>query len=200
MVLRELHARPCAVRRGTLLGEEDLQTSWAEVDPGEELRAGLGNCWVKSDRNPSGLGPQEGPRGGGKERAGSSLDCPVPKHPHHGSAATGEPRVPLPHAVPRLAFCVLASVPGTTGLSLLLPAAASRMIANSLNRDSPPGTPPRRPDTSASKISVTVSNKMAAKSAKAAGEGLGQTAGGAGHERGLADGTWGSRSKHHRVL
>ncbi|XP_028025151.2 uncharacterized protein C19orf47 homolog isoform X1 [Balaenoptera acutorostrata] len=47
--------------------------------------------------------------------------------------------------------------------------AASRMITNSLNRDSPPGTPPRRPDTSTSKISVTVSNKMAAKSAKAAG-------------------------------
>nr|KAF6406219.1 hypothetical protein HJG59_001753 [Molossus molossus] len=46
--------------------------------------------------------------------------------------------------------------------------AASRMIANSLNRDSPPGTPPRRPDTSTSKISITVSNKMAAKSAKAA--------------------------------
>ncbi|XP_022441350.1 uncharacterized protein C19orf47 homolog isoform X6 [Delphinapterus leucas] len=46
--------------------------------------------------------------------------------------------------------------------------AASRMITNSLNRDSPPGTPPRRPDTSTSKISVTVSNKMAARSAKAA--------------------------------
>ncbi|XP_064149727.1 uncharacterized protein C19orf47 homolog isoform X2 [Loxodonta africana] len=46
--------------------------------------------------------------------------------------------------------------------------AASRMIANSLNRDSPPGTPPRRPDTSTSKISITVSNKMATKSAKAA--------------------------------
>lgn len=45
--------------------------------------------------------------------------------------------------------------------------AASRMITNSLNRDSPPGTPPRRPDTSTSKISITVSNKMAAKSAKA---------------------------------
>ena len=42
------------------------------------------------------------------------------------------------------------------------------MITNSLNRDSPPGTPPRRPDTSTSKISVTVPNKMAAKSAKAA--------------------------------
>ncbi|KAB1274790.1 Uncharacterized protein Cadr_000011720 [Camelus dromedarius] len=52
--------------------------------------------------------------------------------------------------------------------SSFLPTAASRMITNSLNRDSPPGTPPRRPDTSASKISVTVSNKMAAKSAKAA--------------------------------
>nr|XP_028696026.1 uncharacterized protein C19orf47 homolog isoform X6 [Macaca mulatta] len=47
--------------------------------------------------------------------------------------------------------------------------AASRMITNSLNHDSPPSTPPRRPDTSTSKISVTVSNKMAAKSAKATG-------------------------------
>lgn len=46
--------------------------------------------------------------------------------------------------------------------------AASRMIANSLNHDSPPHTPARRSDTSTSKISVTVSNKMAAKSAKAA--------------------------------
>lgn len=61
--------------------------------------------------------------------------------------------------------------PRPTGLSSFLLAAASRMITNSLNRDSPPGTPPRRPDTSTSKISVTVSNKMAAKSAKAAGEG-----------------------------
>lgn len=43
--------------------------------------------------------------------------------------------------------------------------AASRMIANSLHRDSP--TPPRRPDSSTSKISVTVSNKMA-RSTKAA--------------------------------
>ncbi|XP_047650300.1 uncharacterized protein C19orf47 homolog isoform X3 [Phacochoerus africanus] len=50
--------------------------------------------------------------------------------------------------------------------------AASRMITNSLNRDSPPGTPPRRPDTSTSKISVTVPNKMAAKSAKAAAAAL----------------------------
>ncbi|KAK7801168.1 hypothetical protein U0070_007082 [Myodes glareolus] len=48
------------------------------------------------------------------------------------------------------------------------PTAASRMITNSLNHDSPPHTPPRRSDTSSSKISVTVSNKMAAKSAKAA--------------------------------
>lgn len=46
--------------------------------------------------------------------------------------------------------------------------AASRMITNSLNHDSPPHTPPRRSDTSTSKISVTVSNRMAAKSAKAA--------------------------------
>ncbi|XP_051018628.1 uncharacterized protein C19orf47 homolog isoform X2 [Acomys russatus] len=46
--------------------------------------------------------------------------------------------------------------------------AASRMITNSLNHDSSPHTPPRRSDTSTSKISVTVSNKMAAKSAKAA--------------------------------
>ncbi|XP_059575123.1 uncharacterized protein C19orf47 homolog isoform X2 [Alligator mississippiensis] len=42
--------------------------------------------------------------------------------------------------------------------------AATRMIANSLSRDSPPLTPVRRPDTaSTSKISVTVSNKLAAK-------------------------------------
>ncbi|XP_026577296.1 uncharacterized protein C19orf47 homolog [Pseudonaja textilis] len=46
--------------------------------------------------------------------------------------------------------------------------AATRMIANSLRRDSPPSTPVRRPDTSASKISITVSNKMAGKSTKAA--------------------------------
>uniref|UniRef100_A0A8D0HMI4 Chromosome 19 open reading frame 47 n=1 Tax=Sphenodon punctatus TaxID=8508 RepID=A0A8D0HMI4_SPHPU len=43
--------------------------------------------------------------------------------------------------------------------------AATRMIANSLSRDSPPSTPVRRPDTSTSKISVTVSNKMAVKNA-----------------------------------
>ncbi|XP_043390510.1 uncharacterized protein C19orf47 homolog isoform X6 [Chelonia mydas] len=46
--------------------------------------------------------------------------------------------------------------------------AATRMIANSLSRDSPPATPVRRPDTNTSKISVTVSNKMAVKNAKAA--------------------------------
>ncbi|KAJ7303845.1 hypothetical protein JRQ81_011353 [Phrynocephalus forsythii] len=46
--------------------------------------------------------------------------------------------------------------------------AATRMITNSLSRDSPPSTPVRRPDTSTSKISITVSNKMAAKNAKAA--------------------------------
>ncbi|XP_030076012.1 uncharacterized protein C19orf47 homolog [Microcaecilia unicolor] len=45
---------------------------------------------------------------------------------------------------------------------------ATRMIANSLSRDSPPTTPVRRPDTSTSKISVTVSNKMAVKNAQAA--------------------------------
>ncbi|CAI5780778.1 DUF5577 domain-containing protein [Podarcis lilfordi] len=45
--------------------------------------------------------------------------------------------------------------------------AATRMIANSLSRDSPPSTPVRRPDTSTSKISITVSNKMAGKNAKA---------------------------------
>ncbi|XP_029427386.1 uncharacterized protein C19orf47 homolog [Rhinatrema bivittatum] len=45
---------------------------------------------------------------------------------------------------------------------------ATRMIANSLSRDSPPSTPVRRPDTSTSKISVTVSNKMAVKNAQAA--------------------------------
>ncbi|XP_032084138.1 uncharacterized protein C19orf47 homolog isoform X2 [Thamnophis elegans] len=46
--------------------------------------------------------------------------------------------------------------------------AATRMIANSLSRDSPPSTPVRRPDSNASKISITVSNKMAGKSPKAA--------------------------------
>ncbi|XP_068766386.1 uncharacterized protein C19orf47 homolog isoform X2 [Struthio camelus] len=45
--------------------------------------------------------------------------------------------------------------------------AATRMIANSLSRESPPATPVRRPDTSTSKISVTVSNKLAAKNTKA---------------------------------
>ncbi|XP_078516784.1 uncharacterized protein C19orf47 homolog isoform X1 [Lissotriton helveticus] len=45
---------------------------------------------------------------------------------------------------------------------------ATRMIANSLSRESPPGTPTRRPDTSTSKISVTVSNKAAVKNTKAA--------------------------------
>ncbi|XP_054855472.1 uncharacterized protein C19orf47 homolog isoform X2 [Eublepharis macularius] len=46
--------------------------------------------------------------------------------------------------------------------------AASRMIANSLSRDSPPSTPVRRPDSNASKISITVSNKLAVKNVKAA--------------------------------
>lgn len=45
---------------------------------------------------------------------------------------------------------------------------ATRMIANALSRESPPGTPTRRPDTSTSKISVTVSNKAAVKNTKAA--------------------------------
>ncbi|XP_018420564.1 PREDICTED: uncharacterized protein C19orf47 homolog [Nanorana parkeri] len=43
---------------------------------------------------------------------------------------------------------------------------ATRMIANSLSRDSPPSTPVRRPETSTSKISVTVSNKVALKNAQ----------------------------------
>ncbi|XP_068105607.1 uncharacterized protein C19orf47 homolog isoform X5 [Hyperolius riggenbachi] len=46
---------------------------------------------------------------------------------------------------------------------------ATRMIANSLSRDSPPSTPVRRPETSTSKISVTVSNKVAMKNAQVAG-------------------------------
>ncbi|XP_066560137.1 uncharacterized protein C19orf47 homolog isoform X4 [Amia ocellicauda] len=41
---------------------------------------------------------------------------------------------------------------------------ATRMIANSLSRDSPPNTPVRRPDN---RLSVTVSNKQAAKNTKA---------------------------------
>ncbi|KAG9472954.1 uncharacterized protein C19orf47 homolog isoform X2 [Eleutherodactylus coqui] len=44
---------------------------------------------------------------------------------------------------------------------------ATRMIANSLSRDSPPSTPVRRPETSTSKISVTVSNKVALKKSQA---------------------------------
>uniref|UniRef100_H3BHS5 Chromosome 19 open reading frame 47 n=1 Tax=Latimeria chalumnae TaxID=7897 RepID=H3BHS5_LATCH len=44
---------------------------------------------------------------------------------------------------------------------------ATRMIANSLSRDSPSTTPVRRPETSTSKISITVSNKMATKNTKA---------------------------------
>ncbi|XP_072346095.1 uncharacterized protein C19orf47 homolog isoform X2 [Scyliorhinus torazame] len=42
---------------------------------------------------------------------------------------------------------------------------ASRMIANSLSRDSPPSTPVRRSETNTSKISVTVANKLATKKA-----------------------------------
>ncbi|XP_038641810.1 uncharacterized protein C19orf47 homolog isoform X2 [Scyliorhinus canicula] len=42
---------------------------------------------------------------------------------------------------------------------------ASRMIANSLSRDSPPSTPVRRSETNTSKISVTVANKRATKKA-----------------------------------
>ncbi|XP_056396812.1 uncharacterized protein C19orf47 homolog isoform X4 [Hyla sarda] len=44
---------------------------------------------------------------------------------------------------------------------------ATRMIANSLSRDSPPSTPVRRPENSTSKISVTVSNKVALKKSQA---------------------------------
>ncbi|KAM4801524.1 uncharacterized protein C19orf47 homolog isoform X5 [Urocitellus parryii] len=64
--------------------------------------------------------------------------------------------------------CSPSPLPGELQLRRGASSAASRMIANSLNRDSPPSTPARRSDTSTSKISVTVSNKMAAKSAKAA--------------------------------
>ncbi|XP_072919944.1 uncharacterized protein C19orf47 homolog isoform X1 [Hemitrygon akajei] len=42
---------------------------------------------------------------------------------------------------------------------------ASRMITNSLSRESPPSTPLRRPETTTSKISVTVANKLATKKA-----------------------------------
>ncbi|XP_069765250.1 uncharacterized protein C19orf47 homolog isoform X2 [Narcine bancroftii] len=42
---------------------------------------------------------------------------------------------------------------------------ASRMIANSLSRESSPSTPVRRPETTTSKISVTVANKLATKKA-----------------------------------
>ncbi|XP_055519599.1 uncharacterized protein C19orf47 homolog isoform X2 [Leucoraja erinacea] len=42
---------------------------------------------------------------------------------------------------------------------------ATRMIANSLSRESPPTTPVRRPEPTTSKISVTVANKLATKKA-----------------------------------
>ncbi|XP_043937337.1 uncharacterized protein C19orf47 homolog isoform X2 [Protopterus annectens] len=45
---------------------------------------------------------------------------------------------------------------------------AARMITSSLSRDLPSFTPSRRPDTGTSKISVTVSNKMATKNAETA--------------------------------
>lgn len=110
--------------------------------------------------NSSGLGCKKGPPWAGLVPGRQAL----PRLPRLDSTAHSVPRWPSPS-------CPTFPGPRLTGLSsfLLLPA-ASRMITNSLNRDSPPGTPPRRPDTSTSKISVTVSNKMAAKSAKAAGE------------------------------
>ncbi|XP_010612782.1 uncharacterized protein C19orf47 homolog isoform X2 [Fukomys damarensis] len=94
-----------------------------------------------------------------------------------GVTVVGDIIAILKHAkvVHRQDMCKAAteSVPGSpssplpTELRRGTSSAASRMITNSLNCDSPPGTPPRRPDTSTSKISVTVSNKMAAKSSKA---------------------------------
>lgn len=107
----------------------------------------------------SGLGFKKGPPWAGLVPGRQAL----PRPPHLDSTAHSVLRCPSPS-------CPHFPGPCLTRLSSFLLLAASRMITNSLNRDSPPGTPPRRPDTSTSKISVTVSNKMAAKSAKAAGE------------------------------
>lgn len=114
-------------------------------------------------------GLRKGPQGR-EGRASYWEDRPTPSMPALTVQPQGASGCPIPMLRSQGCLPHPDPFPGPrpTGLSSFLLAAASRMITNSLNRDSPPGTPPRRPDTSTSKISVTVSNKMAAKSAKAA--------------------------------
>ncbi|XP_069799599.1 uncharacterized protein C19orf47 homolog [Dendropsophus ebraccatus] len=92
-----------------------------------------------------------------------------------GITAVGDVIAILKHAkvVHRQDICkALTETPNQTSMQSELRrnanSPATRMIANSLSRDSPPSTPIRRPETSTSKISVTVSNKVALKKAQAA--------------------------------
>lgn len=128
-----------------------------------------------------------------RQEGWASSRRPTPKHPPtrtvQPQGASGHPFPIQSPGLPPPSWPLSQGPPNQT--LLFPPTAASRMIANSLNRDSPPGTPPRRPDTGTSKISVTVSNKMAAKSAKAAGEGARAGGRGAGGECGLAGSTGG---------
>lgn len=145
----------------------------------DRVSAGLGTWWANCGRSHQTLGLTEGPWSGAGRLVPGNTGPANPQAPHlrtvlpQGGSACRFPTQsqgrPSPAGTPSQG--ALPPRVRSTGLSPFLPTAASRMIANSLNRDSPPGTPPRRPDTSTSKISVTVSNKMAAKSAKAAGEG-----------------------------
>ncbi|XP_044125042.1 uncharacterized protein C19orf47 homolog isoform X1 [Bufo gargarizans] len=92
-----------------------------------------------------------------------------------GITAVGDVIAILKHAkiVHRQDICnALTEVPSQTSMQSELRrnanSPATRMIANSLSRDSPPSPPLRRPETSTSKISVTVSNKVALKKSQAA--------------------------------
>ncbi|XP_063793751.1 uncharacterized protein C19orf47 homolog isoform X2 [Pseudophryne corroboree] len=91
-----------------------------------------------------------------------------------GITAVGDVIAILKHAkvVHRQDICKALTEPNSqTSIQTELRRSANsptRMIANSLSRDSPPSTPVRRPEPSTSKISVTVSNKVALKNAQAA--------------------------------
>ncbi|KAM3911055.1 uncharacterized protein C19orf47 homolog isoform 2-T3 [Leptodactylus fuscus] len=91
-----------------------------------------------------------------------------------GITAVGDVIAILKHAkvVHRQDICkALTEAPSQTSMQSELRrtanSPATRMIANSLSRDSPPSTPVRRPETTTSKISVTVSNKVALKKSQA---------------------------------
>ncbi|KAM4018934.1 uncharacterized protein C19orf47 homolog isoform 1-T2 [Anomaloglossus baeobatrachus] len=92
-----------------------------------------------------------------------------------GITAVGDVIAILKHAkvVHRQDICkALTELPSGTSMQTELRrnanSPATRMIANSLSRDSPPSTPVRRPETGTSHISVTVSNKVALKKSLAA--------------------------------